>query len=264
MAKTFNSKAKLKIYHIFDILYNNNHDEDFILELIDDLPESQINCKDEYDYTLLMLLIKSNYYKAAENIVYFPNIDINGKNIFGDTALIMCIRKDILNYSNDDYYNFINKLLLHPNIDINIRTNLGNSAFMISHTNFGKNERIVNLLFDHPSLNINLQDDATYNTLQCSISNGHNIKSMKILTHPSLDINYVNQHGITALMIAMHYDQVELIEMMLKNPNIDVNIRSNQGKLAEEYGREDNTNRNKIIEMIQNYRNSHYLILEKN
>lgn len=159
MAKTFDTYTKSRaecIINKYNAIYPYEAEptEDFILELVNDLPQDQINTtvkgksilhractfghdrvvstllkvpnidinlSDNNGYTPLMQGIKSNNNKITDLLLERKELNINAQDVTGATALMEAV------YENN--YKIIEKILLtRKDIDPNIQDTLGNTV----------------------------------------------------------------------------------------------------------------------------------------
>lgn len=194
MSKSFDPNTKLRIYHIFDLLqlnYKNKDNESIVLELIDGLPENQINIpNEEEEYSLLMYLVIRNYTKCVEKV-----------------------------------------LSLYPNIDINYRTNKDEGPIHIYTSALieaiPKSTKIIELLLNHPKIDVNITDEDGNTPLHLLCERNTEINKIKLLlNHPNININAQNKRGNTPLHINLCKGNIKISELLLENPGIDVNIQN--------------------------------------
>ncbi|ORX81437.1 ankyrin, partial [Anaeromyces robustus] len=53
-----------------------------------------------------------------------------------------------------------------------------------------------------------------------------------LLKHPDIDVNFQNNKGFTPLIRAAKDGKKEIVELLLKHPNVDTNVQDNEGRTA--------------------------------
>lgn len=218
LAKSFNPDAKLRIYHIFDEYNKKYIQEDYILELIDGLPNDQINMTDKTGRTVLHYAIKHQHIDVITKLLENPNIDVNYPSNY--TPLMESL------YYNSD---IIRILLEHPDIDVNIQDCNGETVLSkaIEH---GYLEG-VELLLNCTDTNVNLQDNNGDSPLH---KIPFDMKIVKLLLdHPDIDVNIKNFDGDIPLnsymndIINYNYkpscEDMEIIELLHRKSKENLN-----------------------------------------
>lgn len=109
--------------------------------------------------------------------------------------------------------NCINVLINHPNIDINKITSFGITALQIA-CSIG-NPKCVKLLLTVSEIDVNITDNEGWTAIGAASWCGH-IKCVKLLlTHPEININLKNNDGQTPLDCAIKNNRTEIIELLL-------------------------------------------------
>ena len=110
--------------------------------------------------------------------------------------------------------NCINVLINHPNIEINKITNFGITALQIA-CSMG-NSKCVKLLLTVPEINVNIADNEGWTSIGAASWCGH-IECVKLLlTHPEININLRNNDGQTPLDCAIQNCRPEIINILSK------------------------------------------------
>jgi ankyrin repeat protein len=82
-----------------------------------------------------------------------------------------------------------------------------------------------------------------------------------LLNYPNIDVNIQNEHGVTALMMAVSnsygFSTEETVKMLLKHPNIDVNIQDENGWTALMYAIKYSNINKRPDGMCVHYQNHH-------
>lgn len=145
-----------------------------------------------------MALIEQNS-AIANTLLQNGNANINATNSDGCTLLIDAIKRSD---------GFSAKFLLDHNCDVNMTTNeTGDMALHIIST-YSKGS-------------------SSHETFKEMIEVGK-----KILSRENVDINKQNSKGYSPLHLAIISGHIEMIEELLKYPQIDLNLLTNEGKCA--------------------------------
>ena len=193
----------------------------------------------------------SALYTAAENgnsevvklLLNHPDIDVNKANRRNQMSVLMiAVEKGLVN--------IVRLLIDHPQTDVNIIDAKDNTAISIA-SKWGS-LKIVKLILRCPKVHVNnlLKKDADYHgpnmneilkyhtelaklPTTCCLDVGETLlKSAWIgdfrgirglLMCPDIDINVVDKKGRTPLYLASWLRHLKVIEILLKDPNIDVN-----------------------------------------
>ena len=172
-------------------------------------PEVDINKQSAQGNTALILACNRGRAKVAEILLQQPGIDVNAQNEHGDTALMFA--------AVHGYADVAEKLLQHPAIDTTIKNNKNCDAIFYATARSDKPEgaKIAEMISNYiPGL------DKRKNPPQTAKKSG-------------FDVNATDRTGKTYLMKAVINGRLDDVECLLKNPDIDVNIKDkNEGKTA--------------------------------
>lgn len=199
-----------------------------------------VNMKDEYGYTALILAADRGYQNIVEFLLKIPNINVNIQNNRGDTALYEA--------TSSGHRNIVKLLLQMPSINVNAQNHDGWAAI---HWATSENDiQMVKLLLDTPGLNINIQMNIGDTPLMRAFVNlDENIIKL-LLSHDNIDVNIQNNEGYTALIFATWQINKEIVELLLNSPLINLNLKDVHGKTALTYAKERNFR--KIEQLIKN------------
>ena len=165
----------------------------------------------------LILAIDSGDEEKVTRLLEQPGIDVNVRNIDGETALIRAVEN-----GNID----ISKMLVEAGADVNVRNNDGNTALILA-SRTGK-EAIVEMLLTDNSY---WDDDGIY----------------RIVMVWGTDVNARNNDGETALIRAVENGNIDISKMLL-DAGADVNVRNNDGNTALILA--SRTGKEAIVEML--------------
>jgi len=93
----------------------------------------------------------------------------------------------------------------------------------------GKVEKLEEILRNHPTLNVNWQDNSGWSTLQDACYNGQEPVVSNLLAHPDIDVNLRDRTGWTPFMRATISGSTPCIRVMLKDLRVRVNQPMDDG-----------------------------------
>lgn len=260
MAKSFDPNEKLRVEYIIDE-YADNEDEaneNYILEIMDGLPDDQINY--EMGTTILLSAAEFNHIKVAELALSYPNIYINYTNDYGWSALMLAVYNDNLE--------IVKLLLEHPTLEVDINMTSfeqGESALILALYPYKRDGKllelstekieIIKLLLNYPNckLNINIQDNNGNTALIYAINRDLEIVKM-LLSYPGIDVNIKNNYSETALIIVTKERNIEVIKLLLNHPDHKVitDIQDMYKKSALDIATDNDDI--EIINLLKNYK----------
>lgn len=186
----------------------------------------QINMKSEKDETLLFIsYCIFPYDKRVFEVLIDHNIDINCKNLNGETILHRILRDNY--YGEQDIYEIV-KLLLERGADVTIKNKIGYCPLAYA-LKYRASSRIVELLLDQGS-NLDVKEFETESLLH------HNKNIFERVFNRMADINVRDNYGRTILINACYYLRtINIQEILSFLCNCDVNIQDNYGNTALNY-----------------------------
>ena len=209
-----------------------------------------INYQDSYNNTALHYTIFNSNVDKMESILRNPNVDLNLINISGMNCLMVACAKS----SYDCLLRLLNKIKTLDNdkfLGILNQTNKnGENALFIALKN--SHEALVILLLEY-DIDVNIQDVKGYTPLIWTIVNKNYSLTKLLLNHPKIDINQTDFDDMTPLMHCLNgnitnfnrisgvscntFDMkidtvVNLIFQIMKNPNLDINKKNQNGRTA--------------------------------
>ena len=107
-----------------------------------------------------------------------------------------------------------------------------NKQTFLSYAIKRNNNQIINLIVNVPIIDLNYKDKNGNTYLHLSVIH-QNINLIKSLLDKNIKINTQNNDGNTALHFAYYVSNYEIIKLLKNNKNIDINIKNNQGLIAE-------------------------------
>jgi ankyrin repeat protein len=199
------------------------HQDDWkLVEQLLNRPNIDVNIVNRYNETPLALAVTNNLEKSARVLLKNPNVNVNVKNRY-DVLLI----QHMLDISTS--YTIIEEFLKRPDLNINIEVDIENGVmrslleYFINKSNF----EAIELLSKLPSIDINIKDDNYKETpLHIAVASQESEIVSILLKHPDIDVNAQNIRGETPLMYGIPVAQPEIIQLLLDHPKIDVNIQT--------------------------------------
>ncbi|PIQ12043.1 hypothetical protein COW06_00335 [Candidatus Gracilibacteria bacterium CG12_big_fil_rev_8_21_14_0_65_38_15] len=189
-----------------------------------DIEESQdINMKNKYGQTLLILAVWNNNIEIVQLLLSHPEILVNEKDKHGQTALMWAAK-----YENTS----IMKLLLaHNNILVNEKDKYGQTALILAA---GHNHtEITQILLNRPEILVNETDNKNNTALIWATSKNNFQLVQLLLNRPEILVNETDRNGFTALIWASEKGYSEITQLLLLNPCLELSV-NNQGKKALE------------------------------
>ena len=187
------------------------------------------------DLTPLMYAAMNDKRLATEVLLTFEDIDVNAQWM-GDngTALALAAAKG--------YGEIVNLLLEHKGIQINVANKDGNTP--LSYAVFANKGSIVGTLIEHGA-DVNYQDRLGNAPIMNALVYGH-IDILNELIKAGADLNLKNNYGRTPLMFLVAKTStvdtgskiisngciLKMLEILLRQSNIDVNAQDNDGYTA--------------------------------
>lgn len=185
---------------IHAILFNNKDTK--IINLLLNHPKIDLNVRDtEYNNPIMTIFKNLDDFKnidfafeVLKIILTSPSakdtLDINAVNSNNQSILHILCYEDRL-FHNSSNKEIVNLILNNPNLDMTIRDEQGRTPFLVACTH---NFNFLKLLMSHPNtkdkININDTDSRAYNCLITAFYN-FNIRVFELLLkNPDLDINY--------------------------------------------------------------------------
>jgi len=190
----------------------------------------------------------------------------NNQDINGDTPLMICNMMPSCNFmikyggklemENNNgwtcmdhaiYNNHVNKLKLcmDMGMDINHQTKDGDTPLMLS---ICCSKECFNVLSVAPSVDVNIENnngDKAFHFLCCDGGNYTGLTTVKVdkfdteklqsIIERTTDINRQDSNGRTGFMTAIYYGMFNVMKLISKMPDFDINVRNNYGCNALTY-----------------------------
>jgi len=189
------------------------------------------NYKDEDGNTILHIAIKENWIPVVRMLLLNQKANyFNSLNNDRETPLILAIKNNNIE---------ILKLLLeNSKIDLKLKDKDGITPMMwymaiMNNESYSTNIENIKKKLEGPKNNLNFKDVNSKSILDIAIKkNNIYILRILLLIKDSNYLNSLNKDGITPLILAIQYSKIEIVKMLLDNPNIDINIQDKNGHTA--------------------------------
>jgi len=169
----FNNKQYSKERSVLHMASMLNH-----IEIIKQSFHLDVNKKDKFGMTPLILAIKQGNFRVVDLLLSHPGIRVSESKAQYGTALHLAINKG--------YWTLCNKLIDHHTFDVNAIDNYGNTALHSLFANFSRNTNFVSNL------------------------------CRKILSRADCNPNQTNYNGMSPIHYAAYKEQKEAIEFALE------------------------------------------------
>jgi ankyrin repeat protein len=135
----------------------------------------------------------------------------------------------LLMVSKKGYSKTLKLLLQLDTIDVNFSNNERKWSPLWTASRYN-NPNCINVLINHPNIDINKKTSFGITALQiaCSIGNPKCVKLL--LTVPEIDVNIADNEGWTAIGAASWCGHIECVKLLLTHPEININLRNNDGR----------------------------------
>jgi len=229
------------------LMYASLHDMDLVIKPY--LFDSRcMNLVDKNEENVLFYCLRHSKYRIEDeafnpystdeyqnNIIFYSSIDINHTNSKGESALIYCIKNNIIEP--------INKFLLkHSQIDVNIADNEGKTALMYL-TEKGLYSELLelqnnNCIFEYTDLNgqsaMSILLDKLYSNFPSSIPYENYVKILSLFVQYQLDFNFpIDNDENSAFMVTLIVNDLTTAEFCAKNiSKLDLSVKNKYGENA--------------------------------
>lgn len=255
MSKVF-TYDKDRIYYIFDA-YDKNMDEGYILELLENLPENQINIRKNRDENLLKCAIAKNHTNVVKKVLQYSNLDnINGyqklisNSIYRNKKIaVMLLDHDsdidnlysessqmIFEYTiSENDFGFFDYFINHKKININAFDKNGKTALMkiIQFSEYqmwiNKVDKYVSILLDNDNIDIHIKNNNDESIVTEALSTKYckDFKLLRLINHPKFDINKKVCNNKTLLDLIIQDEKLtfecrNILNNILNHPNLDL------------------------------------------
>jgi ankyrin repeat protein len=237
--------ANLKTKNEFLIEKSRNGHKEIVAFLLE--KGIDVNQQDKHGQTALMLASLYDHKDIVEMLLQHKDIDINKQDKKEETALwyacsntmisqmLLQHKKIQINKQNkyerntvlikaskENYKEFVEKLLQHKNIDVNKQNEYGVTALMAASQQGHK--EIVQMLLQHKNIDVNMTSQGKEEVEQIGLlfineDEKKRLNEWRKKDHQEKGLN------ATALMWASRNGHTEIVEILLRNKDIDVNLQ---------------------------------------
>ncbi|RWR02435.1 hypothetical protein ED28_08620 [[Pantoea] beijingensis] len=197
--------------------------------------------------SMLNSAIESRKYEIVPILIQHTGVDINNTQINGHQLQLPPLGRAI-QYDDEK---MVNILLTSPNIDVNKTDQAGNAPLHLLLRDQPPRRHLAQSLLSDTRLNPNLKNAEGLSPLHMTsryrpmpfVHNQHQVtvyqpdmKAMEmLLKYPNIDVNLQDNHkGNTALHICAKSGNSKGIELLLRHPDINLNIKNRQGETARD------------------------------
>lgn len=228
-------------------------DSDLVKQLL--YSPIDVNAQDEYGLTALHVAVTFGLDDIVSVLLEHPDIDINSKDLHGNTPLLLAFSKDDF-YAKKEFH-IAQQLIDKPAVNVNAVNNHGVTALYLACFKGQLDYALAILKRDDIDVNyINLKGDTAlhacifhdpYYGKGLDIEVGGDSLREKLIgiqmakgllaINPDL-INIKNHSGKTVLHYCAKHGEWELVSVLLRYPGIDVNSQDLNGKTPLDYAYE--------------------------
>jgi len=173
-----------------------------------------VNIYNPCQLTPLHLAVISQHSSIVQLLLAEDKLDCNKRGgVVGETALCLAVRSHMLET--------VKLQLLLPSVDVNASDEFGRTPLFWACGNGVAS--ITEQLLAHPDIDVNCLTTRNECALSWASSSGH-LDCVSLLTKRSdIKINqHTGEHGFTPLMIAANNGYLSIVELLLSNPQTDV------------------------------------------
>ncbi|KAJ5778441.1 hypothetical protein N7520_001687 [Penicillium odoratum] len=170
------------------IAYALKHREHYILHLLLADPRANVNFADHFDRTPLQSATLEGDHIATQMLVRQAGININHQSSYDDAPLLL-------------------------------------SAKMLNQQ---QSVRIVESLFLHPDLDVNISDSDGRTALWHAVDHGHHDLVKLLVSHRHVRLNDADRYGVTPLARAAEMPVLQVLKLLLQQPEICINSQTRQ------------------------------------
>lgn len=177
-----------------------------------------LNLRDANQQTALIYAAYSGCRKTFEEILDKGGIDLDVQDHDGRTPAIHAAQNGNIEIVN---------ALIKAGADLNIKDKSGYSPLLLA-AHYGYTEIVQALWAEKGKVDIDIVDIDEVTPLMHAIYNDK-IEAAQFLISNISNINAVNKLGQTALMMAAQEGRKEIIEILVKRKDVDIDLADNQG-----------------------------------
>lgn len=225
-----------------------HNDEQLAQMILEYKPD--INVKDKYNRSPLIIASKKKYWDVVRMLIA-QGADVHHQDYKGNNALNYVLKagnlsiRELLLLNNvqhnvDSIFTEVRlgnseliKKLLDQGLDVNLQNNLQDTLLMQAIKSDSK--EIFNLLLK-AGADINIKNNRTKTAFYIALETSDRFEYVKTLLKSGIDVNSpIDSFGRTPLMIAIERNDEDLINLLLRHKDIDIDIVDNDGRSALVY-----------------------------
>ena len=171
-------------------------------------------------------------------MLHNQNCDVNMQDIDGNTALVYCLQR--VEHEGDIYCSILRMFLQRQDIDANKCNANGQTALHYACMGDTDSSCGLELLLNSDRCDVNIRDGRGETALMYatesvkSRTDVHAKRLQMLLKHPAIDVNVRSNSGLSALYIVCKYGQRPYVaaQLLFSDERCDVNLQDNQGDTA--------------------------------
>lgn len=167
--------------------------------------------------------------RATRLLIENLQVDINHRRSHGSDWNLDAENTPLMAAAARGFHRTIKALLRHPDIDVNLRDFYGNTPLMLA----GSGLAVAALCKDR-DLNIHLRNSLGETALEIFVKVGDTHGIQELAKHRRFDVNQRNRWNETPLITAVRLREVQVVEVLLQIPSIDLEARDEDGLSALE------------------------------
>lgn len=182
-----------------------------VLKLIVGHPRAFIHqLLDEVTLTF-KILVTYNHWDVLQEMISNTNVDVNQKNVSGDSLLITLCRNS---FKDADIRALFEQMIKHPNIDVNSLSKTGESALhlLVKHNDL----QAIKDLLKVKEINLDIANNEGDSPLMTAILTGADFKICKLLIDSGANINLVNKKNSAPVTYAVGYDRYQTLKYLVE------------------------------------------------
>lgn len=179
-------------------------------------------------------------YRVFIAVLRHPKIDVNARQDSNGVTLLHILSKIEIEDQEWNYTAVADLLTIHPNINPNVPLKIQQGGTPLVFAINRKNFKIAELITSLRNIDYNtIEENSGWTTFMAIVSQRSDYFVQKALRHHSTNVNAQNINGETALMFAIYINYRRGVIEILKHPDTDVFLVSNNGKMALDYCGDD-------------------------
>lgn len=209
-----------------------------IIDLLLSHSEHPIYKDPDYAYNFFKVAINQNYFNLIERLLKIPTIDVNAKDEHGLPFFILSIEKNL--------FFMVEKFLASPNLDFNVKDKNSKTAFIAALAYAGEIDftmddyflrdrekpiGIILMLLENSKIDIHTIDKKKNSALHYA-AKIKDPRVLKKLLASDLNVNAQNNGAQTPLHIAINFQLVENVKLLINTPGINLDLEDKHGETA--------------------------------